>query len=113
MRCRPSVLTMTGKRSSPYLSARFGQSGGRMWAWVSILSIPGSLTGVREREPWQVLTRLADRVEAASRRCGGGPRSAETDLLRRFRRNRREVQILIVVTEIRKRRDRLHADVLD
>src|SRR4029450_6314891 len=29
---------MTGKRSSPYFSARFGQDGGRMWAWVSILS---------------------------------------------------------------------------
>src|SRR5215467_14300514 len=51
MRCRPSVRTMTGKRSSPYLSARLGQSGGRMWAWVSILSIPASLTGVPDEDP--------------------------------------------------------------
>ena len=39
MRWRPCVLTMTGKRSSPYFPARFGHCGGRMWACVSIFSM--------------------------------------------------------------------------
>src|SRR5579885_1320030 len=60
MRCRPSVRTITGKRSSPYFSARFGHSGGRMWACVSIFSIG---------KPWEdagparfTASRSADRL---------------------------------------------------
>src|SRR6476646_2947848 len=105
MRWRPSVLTMTGKRSSPYFSARFGQSGGRMWAWVSILSIPASLTGVPVRN--RGLDRRRPRRSRRGRRRGGaegGRGPPRTGLLRGFCGDRREVEVLIVVAEIGKRR---------
>src|SRR5690554_1902832 len=67
MRWRPSsVWWMTGKRSSPYLRARSGQSRGRQWAWMSIFSMSGD---VRLRIRLHVVARGAG-IEMAAGLAG-------------------------------------------